>query len=431
MKIVALDAGGATLKASVVASGVKSTASILANHVASTPSNPSVIYMGQKLQELERHRAKLRYLRPVQRGYCVNWNVESELWSHLLSSDILNVQAPSEYSLIVTAPLLAPTVINEYMDQVIFEEQGFQSYARVSAAECCVLSYSEQCEQKGRYPTTSLDKDSLRFLTSTCHLVVDSGFSFTHVVPLIDGRVYAPGVRRLNVSGKLLTNYLKEIVSYRQWNVMDDTPVINELKEALCYCSLEFEKDLKRYHNDREARKHWILPDFVRTFKGRCREDDSENMDLLSDEERRDERPSMTAREEEQALEMGIEMVTVPEVLFNPSDIGINQAGIAETIVQSVEACPNELAGCFYANILLVGGNTKFKNFRQRLERELRSVVPIDFDIGLHEPADPILAAWEGCCSLARSNALSNRVVSKKEYDEHGSNICRKRFASE
>ncbi|KAF1793477.1 Actin-related protein 6 [Phytophthora cactorum] len=115
--------------------------------------------------------------------------------------------------------------------------------------------------------------------------------------------------------------------------------------------------------------------------------------------------------EEEQALEMGVEMVTVPEVLFHPSDIGINQAGIAETIVQAVEACPEELSDAFYANILLVGGNTKFKNFRQRLERDLRSLVPDDFDIGLHEPSDPILAAWRGCCSLAESDALSERVM--------------------
>ncbi|CAI5735734.1 unnamed protein product [Peronospora destructor] len=108
MKVVALDAGGATLKASVVASGVSPTVSILANHVASLSAHPSVMYMGRKLQELERQRAKLRYLRPVQRGYCVNWNVESELWTYVMSDELLKVKDPTEYSLVVTAPLLAP-----------------------------------------------------------------------------------------------------------------------------------------------------------------------------------------------------------------------------------------------------------------------------------------------------------------------------------
>ena len=187
------------------------------------------------------------------------------------------MEDPSEYSLVVTAPLFAPTVVNGSMDEVVFEELQFQSYARVSAAETCVMSYSEHCEhefQKSRAETkiddcgTSTfykraqqemngpgspimsfpveDEGQLRFSTSLCHLVVDSGFSFTHVLPVIDGRIYKPGVRRVDVGGKLLTNYLKDIVSFRQWNVMDDTPVINELKEGLCYCSMEFGNDLKR-----------------------------------------------------------------------------------------------------------------------------------------------------------------------------------------
>ncbi|KAJ8576795.1 hypothetical protein ON010_g2411 [Phytophthora cinnamomi] len=359
------------------------------------------------------------HLRHVSRGYCVNWNVESELWTHLFTSTEMLKVDPSEHALVVTAPLLAPTVVNESMDQVVFEELGFQAYARVSAAESCVLSYSEFSErefqeslkkpvkrspgrkkrEKGKTdpptPPPVVDEDPLRFSTSSCHLVVDSGFSFTHVVPVIDRKVYLPGVRRINVGGKLLTNYLKEIVSYRQWNVMDDTPVINELKEALCYCSLDFDNDLKRYHSDRQERKHWILPDFVRRFEGRCREDEEEAVTEEEEEEEEaaeeeasaDQQQPTRPTDDEQAL-MGVEMITVPEVLFNPSDIGLNQAGIAETIVQAVEACPEELSDAFYANILLVGGNTKFKNFKRRLERDLRSLVPDDYDIELNEPSE-------------------------------------------
>ncbi|CAI5721228.1 unnamed protein product [Hyaloperonospora brassicae] len=439
MKVVALDAGGATLKASVLGRGTTSTISILANHVASTSgaSPAPVLWMGQKLQELERQRANLRYLRPVQRGYCVNWNIESELWGHLLSSEILKVEDPSEYSLVVTAPLFAPTVVNESMDQVVFEELQFQSYARVSAAESCVLSYSEHCERKfqkrcGETAMRDCDEDQLRFSTSSCHLVVDSGFSFTHVYPVINGRVYKPGVKRIDVGGKLLTNYLKEIVSFRQYNVMDDTSVMNELKEALCYCSMEFDSDLRRYHSDRQERKHWVLPDYVQTFEGRLRDDNEEDDTAMSDEEEltkaNDDAQPVAASDEEQILEMGVEMITVPEVLFNPSDIGIHQAGIAEAIVQAVGACPEELSGALYANILLVGGNTRFKNFRQRLERDLRPLVLDDFDVCMYEAPDPILAAWQGCCSLVESGALSERIVSKAEYEEHGSNICVKRF---
>jgi len=48
-----------------------------------------------------------------------------------------------------------------------------------------------------------------------CTLVVDCGYSFTHVVPFVNGQKIGEAVRRIDVGGKAMTNYLKEIVSYR------------------------------------------------------------------------------------------------------------------------------------------------------------------------------------------------------------------------
>lgn len=327
----------------------------------------------------------------------MNWNVETEIYAHLLSKPVLNA-APSEHSLVVTAPLLAPAVVNESMDQVVFEELGFQAFARVSAPVMCVLSYAEHCRRVSsetvaaaatKSPTKKRRKraaaspvaaaktnqspsrpEDLTFANSSCHLVVDAGFSFTHVVPVIDGRAFLPGVKRINVGGKLLTNYLKEMISFRQLDVKDDTRVIDELKHALCYCSTDFNADMRRLHHDRSQRKRWILPDYVNSFCG------SE----LSDQDAGDDNL--------QTIEMGVEMVTVPEVLFHPSDIGLDQAGVAETIMQSVHACPEHCHGALLDNILLVGGSTKFRGFRERLERDLRPLVPDEYSIATFAPPE-------------------------------------------
>ena len=50
---------------------------------------------------------------------------------------------------------------------------------------------------------------------------------------------------RMDVGGKLLTNQLKEVVSYRQWNMMDETYIMNHAKEACCYVSTQFIADLE------------------------------------------------------------------------------------------------------------------------------------------------------------------------------------------
>ena len=47
----------------------------------------------------------------------------------------------------------------------------------------------------------------------------------------MDGRVLLEGVKRVNVGGKLLTNLLKENLSFRQVNVQDCTHLVNQIKE--------------------------------------------------------------------------------------------------------------------------------------------------------------------------------------------------------
>jgi actin-related protein 6 len=38
------------------------------------------------------------------------------------------------------------------------------------------------------------------------------------------------------------------------------------------------------------------------------------------------------------------ERFTIPEVIFSPSDIGINQAGLAEAVIQTIDKCPKVFA---------------------------------------------------------------------------------------
>ena len=52
-------------------------------------------------------------------------------------------------------------------------------------------------------------------------------------------------ISRLDVGGKLLTNQLKELVSFRQWNMMDETYVMSDVKESCCYVSQDFRRDLE------------------------------------------------------------------------------------------------------------------------------------------------------------------------------------------
>lgn len=52
-------------------------------------------------------------------------------------------------------------------------------------------------------------------------------------------------VFRIDVGGKLLTNYLKELISYRQWNMMDQTSIMDDVKQKCCYVSADFRADME------------------------------------------------------------------------------------------------------------------------------------------------------------------------------------------
>ena len=71
----------------------------------------------------------------------------------------------------------------------------------------------------------------------------------------------------------------------------------------------------------------------------------------------------------EQTLGMGNERFMVPEVLFHPSDIGLNQAGIAEAAAQAVRSVQSDLRGMLFANVVLAGGCALFRGSRNASRR--------------------------------------------------------------
>ena len=78
---------------------------------------------------------------------------------------------------------------------------------------------------------------------------------------------------------------------------------------------------------------------------------------------------------------MNNERFAVPELLFNPSDIGIQQSGIPETIAEVIASCEESAQKWLYRNILLVGGCALTKNFKERVERDVRELAPNNFEV--------------------------------------------------
>lgn len=208
-----------------------------------------------------------------------------------------------------------------------------------------------------------------------CLLVIDSGYSHTTVTPLFNGRPIQQAIRRLDIGGKSLTNYLKELVSIRHYNMQDETHLMNEVKEAISFVSEDFKRDLERcwkgtsnqrakaLDGEREIVIDYVLPDYNAHKQGFMRPHD----------------PSLTAKMRkigsltgagelvEDYMTLANERFTVPELLFNPGDIGMKQPGLPEIVLQSMSGLPPGLWPAMLGNILVVGGNSNISGIMSRL----------------------------------------------------------------
>ena len=52
-----------------------------------------------------------------------------------------------------------------------------------------------------------------------CHLVINSGFSFTTAIPFFEQKPMKHAALRLDVGGKLMTNLLMESISNKEFNL--------------------------------------------------------------------------------------------------------------------------------------------------------------------------------------------------------------------
>lgn len=279
-----------------------------------------------------------------------------------------------------------------------------------------------------------------------CSLVVDCGFSFTHAAPVFQNFTLNYAVRRIDLGGKALTNYLKELVSYRAVNVMDETFIMDDVKEKLCFVSLDPERDLimaRKPGRENLFRCTYVLPDGVTHTKGFVKnpeaakrylaltdgahsrpEESKKEMDDVSEKHEDRKKIDLTKTE----FDLTNERFLVPEMMFQPADLGMNEAGLAECIVRAVSSCHSYLHPVLYESIILTGGSTLFPHFAERLEKELRPRVPDDYHVKITSQEDPILGVWRGGSLLASSPDFESMCVTKAEYEELGSARCRKRF---
>ncbi|CAA6672653.1 unnamed protein product [Spirodela intermedia] len=361
--------------------------------------------------------------RPFDRGYLINTDLQREVWDRVLRG-LLHAD-PAHTSLLLVEPLFNIPSIQRATDELVFEDFGFQSFYVADSPSLVHLYEASRCPA---------------IATAQCSLVVDCGFSFTHAAPVLQNFTLNYGARRLDLGGKALTNYLKELVSYRSVNVMDETFIIDDAKEKLCFVSLDVTRDLhlaRRSGKDNPFKCTYVLPDGITCTKGFVKDKDEawrflsfrdvQSLPLAATKEGTAHLED-TEKAKDRRIDLTKNRFLVPEMIFRPADLGMNEAGLAECVVRAVHACHPHLHPVLFESIILTGGSTLFPQFAERLQQELRPLIRDDYRLKIITQEDPILGVWRGGSLLASSPDFEEMCVTKLEYEEFGSARCRRRF---
>lgn len=323
-----------------------------------------------------RHSLEVKY--PVENGIVRNWEDMEHLWNYTFTEQMkIN---PKEHKILLTEPPMNPAKNREKIVEKMFEKYGFAA-ANVSIQAMLTL-YAQG------------------LLTG---VVVDTGDGVTHVVPVYDGFVPQNLIRRLDVAGRHITQYLIKLLMLRGYafNRTADMETVREIKEKLCYVAYDINQERKLALETTCLMENFTLPD------GRV-------------------------------IKLGRERFEAAEALFNPGLLDSEKVGMADMVFEMIQAADIDTRPEYYKHIVLSGGSSMYPGLPSRLEKDIKDRYLRDvlqgnterlkkFKIKIEDPPRRKHMVFLGGSVLA--DIMKDRDefwMTKQEYDEVGLRVLNK-----
>ncbi|CAO3569735.1 unnamed protein product [Mortierella alpina] len=123
-------------------------------------------------------------------------------------------------------------------------------------------------------------------------------------------------------------------------------------------------------------------------------------------------------------LHLNVERIRVPEALFQPGIVGLDQTGLVETLQDVLKRFDAEARQRLVQNILVTGGMAQIPGLIERLNDSVRSILPFSPDkqaYSVRRAQDCLLDAWRGAAMVGRdSEKMNTSKVTRQEYEEYG-----------
>ncbi|KAM7394944.1 hypothetical protein PAMA_006604 [Pampus argenteus] len=313
--------------------------------------------------EAQHMRGVLALKHPIKNGIIRNWDEMERIWHHTFQQ--LCVE-PEDHPVLLTEAAMNPLENRQRMVEIMFECFSVP-FTYVAMQAVLALYAAGRCTG----------------------VVLDSGDGVTHSVPVFEGYCLPHAVQRFPLAGVDITMHLKRLLQEQGvcMRTTAEMEIVREMKEMCCCVAPNYEAELSQGGPScREM--HYTMPDG-------------------------------------QIVTLSTERFRAPEILFKPELIGRDHYGMHESVFKSILSSDIDLRRCFLGNIVLSGGNTLLAGLPERLQAEIRSMVPADMreSVRVTSPVDRDFSVWRGGAVLANLPNFSSAWISREEYEEFGPQI--------
>ena len=190
--------------------------------------------------EVTKVRPLLELTYPMKEGIIEDKEDMGLLWEYCIRKKLGIKGDLKDRKILLTEAPSNPNDNKKKMGEIVFEKLGIGSFNIEPQAKLSLI-----CE--------GLETG----------IILDSGDGVTHCIPIAFGYVIHPKIKRMDIAGRHITDYLIKLLQVKGYafNSTADFELVREIKEKYCFISCNIESDRKLDHETTYYNSIHKLPD--------------------------------------------------------------------------------------------------------------------------------------------------------------------------